>query len=99
MLCNVGQATGLSKEAIHLLLGEAPHNDTLPKYIAEKGESHSYLIFSSIQSSEKFYNINNGKWKPDVKGPPVYMSYVENGKFFKHYKTNFCIIHSGIIKK
>ncbi|XP_011555104.3 alkylated DNA repair protein alkB homolog 8 [Plutella xylostella] len=78
VLCNVGQATGLCKEAIHLLLGEVPHNDTLPKYIAEKGESHSYLIFSSIQSSEKFYNINNGKWKPDVKGPPVYMSYVEN---------------------
>ncbi|XP_022122643.2 alkylated DNA repair protein alkB homolog 8 [Pieris rapae] len=75
VLCNVGQATGFIKEDANKLLEELPTVNLL-KYIAEKGESHSFLVFADIKSSQLFYEAQNGKAKA-MNGTVIYMNYVE----------------------
>ncbi|XP_028173722.1 alkylated DNA repair protein alkB homolog 8 [Ostrinia furnacalis] len=78
ILCNAGQATGLEKSAITSLIANLKSDIELPKFIAEKGETHSFLAFNSIESAVLFHNTYNGKAKIDTNGTPLYMSYVEN---------------------
>ncbi|CAH1635386.1 unnamed protein product [Spodoptera littoralis] len=77
VLCNGGQATGLEKVAIFSLIMEHGLSMTLPKYIAEKGESHSFLVFNTKEDALLFYNSFNGTAKADNKGTPLYMNFVE----------------------
>lgn len=90
ILCNEGQATGLIKEKIHSAIAAVLPEVPLPKYIAEKGESYSFLIFNSIENSILFYQKCNGLLNMD-KGPPVYMMYVKNGNKF-HYPKCFSFV-------
>lgn len=82
MLCNAGQATGLDKEAVFGLIKEHGSSIPLPKFIAEKGESHSFLVFDTTDNAQLFYNACNGKAKADENGTPLYMNFVEKGKQF-----------------
>ncbi|CAH4036141.1 unnamed protein product [Pieris brassicae] len=75
VLCNVGQATGFLKEDANNLQQELPTVNIL-KYIAEKGESHSFLVFTDVKSSQLFYEAHNGKAKA-MNGTLIYMNYVE----------------------
>ncbi|XP_045763065.1 alkylated DNA repair protein alkB homolog 8 [Maniola jurtina] len=75
VLCNVGQATGLEKADILKLLEALPQNVKLLKFIAEKGESHSYLVFNSTESGQLFYETYNGS--KAFTCVPIYMSYVD----------------------
>ncbi|KAJ8725229.1 hypothetical protein PYW07_016187 [Mythimna separata] len=77
VLCNAGQATGLDKDAVFDLIKEHGLNIPLPKFIAEKGESHSFLVFDSTENAQLFYNICNGKAKADENGTPLYLNFVE----------------------
>ncbi|XP_049865604.1 alkylated DNA repair protein alkB homolog 8 isoform X2 [Pectinophora gossypiella] len=78
VLCNAGQATGLEKEVIHKLI-ELLHLDIgVPKYIALKGETHSFLIFKNTEDATLFYKTYNNKAKIIENGPPLHMSFVEN---------------------
>ncbi|KAJ0179590.1 hypothetical protein K1T71_005302 [Dendrolimus kikuchii] len=78
VLCNAGQATGLEKEMIHSFISHNVSDLSMPKYIAEKGETYSYLVFESVAAASQFYNKCNGKLKIDENGTPLYMNYVEN---------------------
>ncbi|XP_052758705.1 alkylated DNA repair protein alkB homolog 8 [Galleria mellonella] len=77
VLCNSGQATGLEKSFIVKLIKSLSSDIQVPKFIAEKGESHSYLLFSTTKNAILFYNTFNGKAKIDENGTPLYMSFVE----------------------
>ncbi|KAM3968102.1 tRNA (carboxymethyluridine(34)-5-O)-methyltransferase alkbh8 [Aphomia sociella] len=77
-LCNAGQATGLEKSVITTLVDNLSCNIQFPKFIAEKGESHSFLIFKTIENASLFYNAYNGKAKIDENGTPLYMSFIES---------------------
>ncbi|KAH9629067.1 hypothetical protein HF086_011330 [Spodoptera exigua] len=77
VLCNGGQATGLEKVYLFSLIKEHGLSITLPKYIAEKGESHSFLVFDTKEDALLFYNTFNGKAKADNKGTPLYLNFVE----------------------
>lgn len=79
VLCNVGQATGLVKNDILNLFQELP-SITLKKFIAEKGESHSFLVFENVDSAAMFFNEYNGKKCLD-NNAFLYMYYVDNGKY------------------
>ncbi|XP_061706467.1 alkylated DNA repair protein alkB homolog 8 isoform X1 [Cydia pomonella] len=76
VLCNVGKATGLIKEDVHDLIIKTLPNLVLPKLIAEKGETHSFLVFNSDDDAALFYKECNGKIK--LRGTLVYMNFVEN---------------------
>ncbi|CAG4985011.1 unnamed protein product [Colias eurytheme] len=77
VLCNVGQATGFSKEELCKMLELLPDINLL-KYIAEKGESHSYVVFANTKSAELFYNTFNGTAKAKKNDTLIYMNYVED---------------------
>ncbi|XP_050679893.1 alkylated DNA repair protein alkB homolog 8 isoform X1 [Leptidea sinapis] len=74
VLCNVGQATGFTKNELQEIILEKLPNVNLSKYIAEKGESHSFAIFGSIEHSKLFFDTYNGKATQN--GIIIYMSYV-----------------------
>ncbi|KPJ01040.1 Alkylated DNA repair protein alkB-like 8 [Papilio xuthus] len=76
ILCNVGQATGLIKDDIINLLNILP-SVKLKKFIAEKGESYSYLVFDSEASALTFYHNYNGR-KCCNNDTYLYMCFVEN---------------------
>ncbi|KAJ2950413.1 hypothetical protein O0L34_g8655 [Tuta absoluta] len=78
VLCNAGQATGLEKSVIERIITQSRLDISVPKFIAEKGESHSFLVFKNIDDATKFYDTCNGVLKVDESGPPLYMSFVEN---------------------
>ncbi|XP_059059487.1 alkylated DNA repair protein alkB homolog 8 [Achroia grisella] len=78
ILCNSGQATGLEKSFITKLIKDLPHTIEVPKLIAEKGESYSYLVFSTTETAVTFFNACNGIAKIDSNGTPLYMSFIEN---------------------
>ncbi|KAL0884252.1 hypothetical protein ABMA27_016242 [Loxostege sticticalis] len=77
ILCNAGQATGLEKSEITKLVTDLQIGEH-PKFIAEKGETHSFLVFSTTESAALFYDTYNGKAKIDDNGTPLYMSFVES---------------------
>ncbi|XP_026747468.1 alkylated DNA repair protein alkB homolog 8 [Trichoplusia ni] len=77
VLCNAGQATGLEKDYIFGLIQEKKLNIPLPKFITEKGESHSFLVFPTCDDCKIFYDTYNGKAKADENGTPLYMNFVE----------------------
>ncbi|XP_072941626.1 tRNA (carboxymethyluridine(34)-5-O)-methyltransferase ALKBH8 [Epargyreus clarus] len=77
ILCNVGQATGLEKKSILKMLQNLG-GIKLTKFIALKGASYSFVVFSNTEDAELFYNTCNGKAKIDDRGPPIYMNYVDN---------------------
>ncbi|CAH2979190.1 unnamed protein product [Chilo suppressalis] len=76
ILCNAGQATGLDKKSILKLVSSLPCKIEIPKLIAEKGETYSFLVFNSTESSSLFYDVHNGKSKIG-ENTPVYMYFVE----------------------
>ncbi|XP_047023011.1 alkylated DNA repair protein alkB homolog 8 [Helicoverpa zea] len=75
VICNAGQATGLEKEAVNLLVKECGLSKH--KFIAEKGETYSFLIFATTVDAQLFYDKYNGKAKADENGTPLYINYVE----------------------
>ncbi|CAH2260497.1 alkylated DNA repair protein alkB homolog 8 [Pararge aegeria] len=75
VLCNVGQATGFEKLDVLKLLEAVQLNGDHLNFIAEKGESHSYIVFNNTESAKTFYDTYNGKAHTSV---PIYMSYVDN---------------------
>ncbi|XP_075972362.1 tRNA (carboxymethyluridine(34)-5-O)-methyltransferase alkbh8 [Anticarsia gemmatalis] len=77
VLCNAGQATGLEKDSVFKLISGNRLEIPLPKFIAEKGETHSFLVFGTIEDAVLFYNSCNGKAKADENGTPLYMNFVE----------------------
>ncbi|CAB3228831.1 unnamed protein product [Arctia plantaginis] len=77
VLCNAGQATGLEKDNIYNVIKEQRLDIPLPKFIAEKGESHSFLVFDATESAVLFFNICNGKVKIGENGTPLYLNFVE----------------------
>ncbi|KPJ16223.1 Alkylated DNA repair protein alkB-like 8 [Papilio machaon] len=102
ILCNVGQATGLLKDDIVNLLNTLP-SVKLKKFIAEKGESYSYLVFDSEACALTFYQNYNGKkcFKDDTY---LYMCFVENvpnTEIICPYKDpeGLCIIEEFISKQ
>ncbi|KAI8440595.1 hypothetical protein MSG28_001816 [Choristoneura fumiferana] len=72
-----GHATGLVKEDIHNFIKTTLPNLSLPKFIAEKGETHSFLVFDNIEDALLFYKESNGRAKLDKDGALVYMNFVE----------------------
>lgn len=80
ILCNVGQATGFDKQKLLKLLTEYKVNTPLPKFVAEKGESYSYLMFDKAENASLFYEACNGKAQVDENGTTLYVTFVENGK-------------------
>ncbi|RVE52268.1 hypothetical protein evm_003058 [Chilo suppressalis] len=76
ILCNAGQATGLDKKSILKLVSSLPCKIEIPKLIAEKGETYSFLVFNSTESSSLFYDVHNGKSKIG-ENTPVYLYFVE----------------------
>ncbi|KAI5633618.1 2OG-Fe(II) oxygenase superfamily domain-containing protein [Phthorimaea operculella] len=78
VLCNAGQATGLEKPDIERIITQTGLDISIRKFIAEKGESHSFLVFKDNVDATKFYSACNGVAKVDENGPPLYMSFVEN---------------------
>lgn len=93
MLCNGGQATGLEKSVIFSLIKENGISITLPKYIAEKGETYSFLVFNTKEDALLFYNTFNGKAKADDKGTPLYMNFVETGKHWEYFNKSSYIVN------
>ncbi|XP_068627775.1 alkylated DNA repair protein alkB homolog 8 [Battus philenor] len=75
VLCNVGQATGLSKDDIVNLLYNTP-SVKLKKFIAEKGESHSFLTFNSENEAETFFQKYNGR--KCINDTILYMCYIDD---------------------
>lgn len=74
LLCNVGQATSFDKSDVVKMLNDLP-NVKLMKFVAEKGESHCFIVFDSVDSAKLFFDTYNGKEKTnDV---PIYMNYVD----------------------
>lgn len=61
------------------MLEALPTSVVLNKVILEKGESHCYVVFNSVEGARLFYNTYNGKQRP--KTVPIYMNYVENGMY------------------
>ena len=88
MLCNAGQATGFEKEVLFGLVEHYSLDIPLPKFIAEKGESHSFLVFDTTDNAQLFYNVCNGKAKADENGTPLYMNFVEKGNQSKTLLVN-----------
>ncbi|XP_028025903.1 alkylated DNA repair protein alkB homolog 8 [Bombyx mandarina] len=78
ILCNVGQATGFDKQKLMKLLTEYKVNTPLPKFVAEKGESYSYLMFDKAENASLFYEACNGKAQVDENGTTLYVTFVEN---------------------
>lgn len=76
-MCNAGQATGLEKDLIYKSISDNFPGLKLPNYVAEKGESHSYLVFDTIDSASQFYSKSNGKFKVSENGTSLYMYFVE----------------------
>ncbi|CAK1578844.1 unnamed protein product [Parnassius mnemosyne] len=76
VLCNVGQATGLVKDDILNLCNYLPAIK-LRKFIAEKGESYSFLVFDTKESASVFFNEYNGK-NCFNNGTFLYMCYVDS---------------------
>lgn len=85
VLCNAGQATGLEKKQIIQLVSDLAPDIKIPKYIAMKGESHSFLVFSQVEDAVIFCKSYDGKIKIDENGTMLYISFVHSGKtmFFK----------------
>ncbi|XP_041973231.1 alkylated DNA repair protein alkB homolog 8 [Aricia agestis] len=77
VLCNVGQATGFDKESLLQLISQLPENVQVSKFIAEKGESYSFVVFNNGTSAKIFFEKFNGK-SCNVDRTVVYMSYVED---------------------
>ncbi|XP_053600515.1 alkylated DNA repair protein alkB homolog 8 [Plodia interpunctella] len=77
VLCNAGQASGLEKSIIVSLIKNLSGEMAVPKFIAEKGESHSFLVFNNIDDAQQFYNSYDGKFNIGDSGTPLYMSFVE----------------------
>lgn len=77
MLCNVGQATGFEKKDVLKLLEAVPKSVKLLKFIAEKGESHSFVVFDSTESAKIFHDTHIGT--KVLNNGPIYMTYVESG--------------------
>lgn len=94
ILCNAGQATGLEKSAITKLVTDL-EIDEYPKFIAEKGETHSFLVFSTTESAALFYDTYNGKAKIDENGTPLYMSFVESGKINIYLALRYVQVAKG----
>ncbi|XP_052737883.1 alkylated DNA repair protein alkB homolog 8 [Bicyclus anynana] len=76
VLCNVGQATGFEKADVIKLLDTVRLGEKLLNFIAEKGESHCYVVFNDFESAKLFYDTYNGT--KAVTQVPIYMSYVDN---------------------
>ncbi|CAK1544752.1 unnamed protein product [Leptosia nina] len=76
VLCNVGQATGFTKEDVYKLV-EDLKTVNIQKFIAEKGESHSFLVFEDTNSAAEFYHTSNGKAKVR-NGTTIFMNYVQS---------------------
>lgn len=97
ILCNAGQATGLEKSAITKLVRDL-QIDEHPKFIAEKGETHSFLVFSTTESAALFYDTYNGKAKIDENGTPLYMSFVESGKLNIYLALRYVQVVKGLLR-
>ncbi|CAH0759441.1 unnamed protein product [Diatraea saccharalis] len=76
IICNAGQATGLDKKYILELVLGLPNSIEMPKFIAEKGETYSFLVFNSTENSSLFYDTYNGKSKFS-EDTAFYMCFVE----------------------
>lgn len=100
LLCNAGRATGFEKDDVINLLNEIALEIKPPKFITEKGESHSYLIFQSTENAVSFFNACHGKAKADKNGTPLYLNFVENGKrteiFYIPLSSHFTWIFQSI---
>lgn len=77
ILCNVGQATGLVRADILKIIENTKLEIPLPKFIAEKGETYSFLVFDDTETAVLFYNTLNGKAKVNENGSVIYMNFVE----------------------
>ncbi|XP_047545550.1 alkylated DNA repair protein alkB homolog 8 isoform X1 [Vanessa atalanta] len=75
VLCNVGQATGFEKQDVVKMLNILP-SVKLKNFIAEKGESHCFIVFHSSENAKLFYDAYNGKERAG--NVPIYMNYVKN---------------------
>ncbi|CAH2092389.1 unnamed protein product [Euphydryas editha] len=74
VLCNVGQATSFEKCDVIKMLNDLPGVE-LTKFVAEKGESHCYIVFNCTDSAKLFFDRYNGKER--MNDVPIYMNYVE----------------------
>ncbi|OWR44852.1 hypothetical protein KGM_211918 [Danaus plexippus plexippus] len=77
VLCNVGQATGFKKNDLLLMLEKITPTPIVLKFIAEKGDSHCFIVFSRIEEAKIFYDTYDGtlSGNSDV---PLYMCFVES---------------------
>ncbi|XP_013186974.2 alkylated DNA repair protein alkB homolog 8 [Amyelois transitella] len=78
VLCNAGQATGFDKTAVMGLIKNLSTDIPIPKFIAEKGESYSFLIFNNLNDAQLFFETYNGQLDFDASGTPLYMNFVES---------------------
>ncbi|KOB64138.1 Uncharacterized protein OBRU01_24563 [Operophtera brumata] len=83
VVCNAGQATGFEKDSVTNLINEYSLDMQSPKFIAEKGESHAFLVFRNTENAVSFFNACHGKAKADKNGTLMYLNYDDEKLFIE----------------
>ncbi|XP_026326429.1 alkylated DNA repair protein alkB homolog 8 isoform X4 [Hyposmocoma kahamanoa] len=78
IICNAGQAVGLTKEhMIEQMVAYGVDVSTLKKFVSVKGECFAFLVFNSTEAAEVFFKkVNGRRLSGDIGGEIVYQ-YVE----------------------
>ena len=84
VICNAGLVTGLQREMLEQLTKEIIPESNI---IMPPGKSYCFVKCKSVNEAQRFYNKVHGKTRLDGSKSPLYLSYVENGKFYLPFTT------------
>lgn len=94
IICNAGQAVGLTKEhMIDQMMAFGVDVNTLKKFVSVKGECFAFLVFNSTEAAEVFLKkVNGRRLSGDIGGEIIYQ-YVEESEYLNYVVCRLFVLN------